>query len=190
MAIRKYWNQSLELLGYVSDYQHKFRNLTLKQYAARCGQEFGHDPSRIKKAWNYGNSTHWRSPNTTDVHSVKDVNNLAAYMTKYMAKGLVSSKPSAAEKRSASAYKGRIWFCSQSLSRLKNVTLRFTKFSSRILKYLRSHRAIFRYITEWSATYFLDFKRLPRGIVEWVRQELVSHAIDVGYPLPASIPTF
>lgn len=51
--LRKWWNQSLELLGYISAYEKKWKH---------------------------------RNPNSVDVHSVKHVDRLASYLSKYMAK--------------------------------------------------------------------------------------------------------
>lgn len=47
-----------------------------------------------------------RNPNSTDVHSVKKVKNLAAYLVKYMAK----------QDKLLSLVKGRIWGCNKALS--------------------------------------------------------------------------
>ena len=38
------------------------------------------------KRFEYGKKTNWSDPNTTDIHSVYKINNLAAYLSKYMAK--------------------------------------------------------------------------------------------------------
>lgn len=51
--IRQWWNQSVELLGYVQMFQKKF---------------------------------HHTNPNSIDVHSVKHVNKLSSYLSKYMSK--------------------------------------------------------------------------------------------------------
>lgn len=51
--LRKWWNQSQELLGYVSGFAHKH---------------------------------HHFNPNSVDIHSVKHVNRLSSYLSKYMSK--------------------------------------------------------------------------------------------------------
>lgn len=51
--LNRWWNNSVELLGYVSEFEKKF---------------------------------HHRQPNSTDVHAVKHVRRLAAYISQYMAK--------------------------------------------------------------------------------------------------------
>jgi hypothetical protein len=51
--IRRWWNQSVELLGYIQEFQKKF---------------------------------HHTNPNSIDVHSVKHINRLSSYLSKYMSK--------------------------------------------------------------------------------------------------------
>src|SRR5699024_11871910 len=65
----------------------------------------------------YGNKTNWSNPNCTDVHSVKNVKNLASYMAKYLTKDLCDEEQGGIIAESAKELKGRLWFCSRSLSR-------------------------------------------------------------------------
>jgi hypothetical protein len=48
-------------------------------------------------------------PNSTDVHSVKDIKNLAAYLVKYMSKG----------EKDAQLIDGKVWGCSRNLNKPK-----------------------------------------------------------------------
>lgn len=117
--VRKWWNQSVQLLGYVSQFKKKF----------------GHD-----------------NPNSTDIHSVKHVRRIAAYISKYLAKDktflpigelrehkgkrfevLYGSDQYRKELRNQKKGKvvgsiiagpvrklsGRLWFCSRSVSKSK-----------------------------------------------------------------------
>lgn len=53
------------------------------------------------------------NPNSTDVHSVKKINNLAAYICKYMSK----------QSEDLKKIKGRIWGCSQNISKALHTRL-------------------------------------------------------------------
>lgn len=121
--IRKWWNQSTELLGYVS---------------------------RFEKKW------HHREPNSEDVHSVKHVNRISSYLSKYMAKErafgcigelrmykgkkfeiLYGSREYRAEQSGKKKgrvvghvlggllrkIESRLWFCSRSLSGQKSINV-------------------------------------------------------------------
>ena len=58
------------------------------------------------KAYDNGMRTNWTNPNTTDIHSVERINDLAAYLIKYMSK----------KEEGKREIKGKIWGCSQNLS--------------------------------------------------------------------------
>lgn len=84
----------------------------------------------LLKRYEYGKSTNWRSPNTTDVHSTKHVRDIAAYLKKYVSKNIdptpdensVASTGEIIDNRpdlKARRIKGRLWGCSQSLSKMK-----------------------------------------------------------------------
>lgn len=78
----------------------------------------------IRSAWNrllsnnkyliefYKKFNH-ENPNSTDVHSVRKINNLAAYLVKYMTK----------DQAALSQVKGRIWGCNQELSKANKTTI-------------------------------------------------------------------
>jgi hypothetical protein len=119
--VRRIWNESQELLGYVSEYEKKWHN---------------------------------RNPNSTDIHSVKHVKQLAQYLSKYMAKnrafpcigelrqikgevvevlyGTDMYRQEEANQKKGKvighiigskirSITGRLWYCSRSLSRLKGI---------------------------------------------------------------------
>lgn len=54
-----------------------------------------------------------RNPNSTDIHSVKNLKNVAAYLTKYLTKN----------DKNAKVIEGRQWFISQNLSKNAKMTL-------------------------------------------------------------------
>ena len=56
---------------------------------------------------------HHRNPNSTDVHAVKHVRNLASYIAKYMSKNTVENQPTP----------GRCWDCSSNLKAKDSCTL-------------------------------------------------------------------
>lgn len=80
--------------------------------------------AEIRKCWNrllerHGHLNKFerdhghKNPNSTDIHSVYKIKNLAAYISKYMAKPLGGDKP----------FTGRIWGCSQDLSNANKLSV-------------------------------------------------------------------
>ena len=59
-----------------------------------------------RKAYEFGKFTNWNEPNTIDIHSVKNIKNLAAYLIKYMSKNEEGRRE----------IQGKIWGCSKNLN--------------------------------------------------------------------------
>jgi len=82
----------------------------------------------LKARYIKGVSNDWSSPNTTDIHSIYQLRNVASYMSKYMTKTpdevtFYNSMELTREQKSAVTYSlkarktnGRVWGCSQSIS--------------------------------------------------------------------------
>lgn len=104
--IRRLWNQILQKYGLLSDYQKKFSQMTEQQYIKLRRSEESFNLQKVKKAYQEGVKCGWSNPNSTDVHSVRGIRNLSAYLADYMAKKEVGK----------SKISGRQWGCSYSLS--------------------------------------------------------------------------
>jgi hypothetical protein len=72
--------------------------------------------SREKRvlAFKYGCATKWEQPNSTDVHSVQQVQNLTQYFIKYMSK---------AHKEGEAPIQGKVWDCSSNLKSKDSCTI-------------------------------------------------------------------
>lgn len=117
--VRQVWNRNLALLGYIDKYHNRFKDLSFKDYTSLMFKLGRKDLSSIRSSFNYGVKSNWKDPNTTDIHSVKDVKNLSGYLAKYMSKSAVNSDGKEDYDLKARRIKGRLWGCSQSLSRCK-----------------------------------------------------------------------
>lgn len=95
--IRSKWNEKLKKLGYIDDYQDKFKtyNLTsyLNEFCYNCSPKFAKkypdisERVRVVSKW-YANgvASNWRNPNTADVRSVQDDRAMSWYLKKYLSK--------------------------------------------------------------------------------------------------------
>jgi hypothetical protein len=121
--LRKKWCELLSKHGLMHHYTERFQSMTVKEYIhyrketdhANYRAKFKSYISYIKsyiKSYQYGVATNWQYPNCTDIHSVKNIKNLAGYMVKYLGKdpGMMAG------------YKGRVWSTSHALSRLRSVS--------------------------------------------------------------------
>lgn len=104
--LRRVWNKILLQQGYLQAYTDKFSKMTFHEYSTYMLATTKMSRSQIKKAYVFGVSTSWQSPNTTDVHSIRKIKNVGAYVAKYMTK----------DPDKENGIIGKIWACSYNLS--------------------------------------------------------------------------
>lgn len=104
--LRRTWNKILSKHGVISLYQEKHSALSFSEYCTLYSQAGNVDLQTLRKAFDYGTSSGWSDPNSTDVKAVYKVDDVAAYLAKYMSKN-------EDDRRKIS---GRLWGCSYSLS--------------------------------------------------------------------------
>ncbi len=129
--IRTLWNRIINKLGYVDRYAEKMRKLTFEDYKKLRSKEKKSD-EQLLKSFQYGIDTNWLDPNSTDIARLKKVQNIGAYISKYMTKGYghsegkikkyvaeLSSKYDLSDVAIKMMYtiEGRIWQCSRNVSR-------------------------------------------------------------------------
>jgi len=116
--IRSIWNRQLAKLGYIQAYSNNFSNLNFLQYRRRV-DPLGHVLTTILlNRYNHGVDTNWSAPNTTDVHSTKKIRNLVAYLKKYVSKKIDPGSVDQVGTMEGRRIVGRLWGCSQSLSKI------------------------------------------------------------------------
>lgn len=104
--VRNVWNRILGKKGIIQAYHDKHKNLTFEQYCNMYNPTGEKDVNSMKRAFTHGKDTDWQDPNSTDVHAVHKVKDIAAYLAKYMSK-------KDEDRRHIS---GRLWGCSYNLS--------------------------------------------------------------------------
>lgn len=141
--LRSIWNRCLSKLGYIDRYHAKFagcsfpeyirlvepnhpflvnfRKFKNKKYRAHLLRKKGTPVDVLRRRWDYGRQSNWRAPNTTDIHSVRKVRDLAAYLRKYVTKDSTAVNSDGRYVLQARRISGRLWGCSQSLSKLRTV---------------------------------------------------------------------
>lgn len=104
--LRFVWNRILEKKGIIDKYTKKHEKLSFDEYNNIYNSEGKKPIEQVRKSFLYGQTTNWKDPNSTDVHSVWNVKDLAAYLAKYMSK----------KEEGRRIIKGRLWGCSYNLS--------------------------------------------------------------------------
>lgn len=144
-VLRKMWNRIQNKLGYVDDYRRNQLDWHKGGFKPRPELYKVWPLVKQKKAYEQGLKGNWSSPNSVDVHSVRRVRKLSAYLVKYMTKnpntckmaGVCNvDKPVDYSKVVFSSLKfvklppkpprgiaGKLWGLSHSLSRLKSCVI-------------------------------------------------------------------
>lgn len=110
-AIRKEWNKCIERLGYVTEYQKKMKKLTLEQYIILRRAKTEKEIKNAKRAYLEGKKENFTNPNSTDIHAIRKIKNLSAYVSKYMTK---------TEKDGDGKIEGHLWGRSDNLFEIQH----------------------------------------------------------------------
>lgn len=179
--IRTVWNRQLRKLGYIERYHKKFHAMTFKDYQAYMNSIGVNDISKISAAYNYGKKTNWKDPNTTDIHSTYKIKNLAAYLSKYMAKSELKKKKSEDYDLKYRRIEGRNWGCSQSLSRCKSIVDFPEDIINEIADYGEKVLKCFKKVDAYFSCLFFDFSRLPKNLRLYINQIFLEYKKNIDY---------
>ena len=185
--IRSTWNRQLRKLGYIDKYHNKFKSMGLQDYIKYSKKQGVKDLSIIAKRYDYGLKTNWKDPNTTDIHSVNKVNNLAAYLSKYMAKNESTKDEKGDYLLKYRKIEGKIWGRSQSLSRCKGIIGEVDSKMSTAFNWIATYLREF----EIKETYFyyisFNFKRLQGWVKVLFKKLFADYKHSISYD-PGGIP--
>jgi hypothetical protein len=143
--IRNTWNRIQQKLGYVTRYRENRINwhkdgFKFDPYLSRFWPL-----ERQRKAYEQGIRSNWENPNSRDVHAIKKIKKLAGYFKKYMTK---SQDPTQVE--------GRLWGCSQSLSKITGGRADLYSAVQDELTRLMSHKVVRVINEDWYTVIFID----------------------------------
>ena len=109
--VRKYWNKILDKHGYIKHYSNNQKKYFAKGFKMSENKKDKRSFIKQYKSYIWNSIIDWQNPNTTDIHSVKNIRNLSAYLSKYMTKNS-TERP----------IEGRLWYMSTELSKLRHAT--------------------------------------------------------------------
>lgn len=112
------------------------------------------------------------NPNSTDVHAVKDIKNLAAYLVKYMSKG----------EKDAQVLDGKVWGCSHNLLKPKRYEIEaYGSAREHFARITSSHKER-TFTTDYCTFVTLDEDTFLREIPEEWRTEYLNYLASVKNP--------
>lgn len=120
-VLRQRWNRICNTLGYVGRYTALMQQ-EIKSFGDYYNRFINQGSySQLMRRYLYGCATAWSNPNSTDIHSVRHVHNLVAYLFKYISKNIENPDALTEEQREQLTVKGQIWGLSESLSKLRSI---------------------------------------------------------------------
>lgn len=181
--IRRIWNNKVNQLGYVSRYQDRFKNMSFKDYASFQRAVGNNDQEKISRQYSKGKKYNWSNPNSTDIHGIKKVKSIKAYISTYMGKSekkdinvnnLSTELKEGPEvnKEGKRIINGRLWQCSQFLSKCKTVTLEMDSTLHKLFNELRFSKLFkvlnFDYVTMINVDFINIKHRLLLVLKNWI----------------------
>ena len=98
-----------------------------------------------------------RTPNSTDIHSTRQVKNLKAYLVKYMVKDepppLTDENANLKDRKQT----GRVWSCNHELSQTRGLNLIVDSEIDTELQKVISHPEVKKYKSDYFTVYYLDY---------------------------------
>lgn len=86
-SIRSTWNGILEPHGYIENYRHNQKHYHRNGFQVNEKLIDKWSAENQYKAYLKGCAENWSNPNSTDIHSLEKIKNVASYITKYLTKG-------------------------------------------------------------------------------------------------------
>lgn len=164
--LREKWNQYLQNLGYITRYSEsqklwykngfKVRKEYLKTWPATAQYH----------AYLQGLHGNWNNPNTTDVHSTKRIRNLKKYLCKYLTKNnnapITEKEIDSSTVTDLLAISGRLWACSESLSRLKGAKTEYSEKIDQELQVLATKKEVTMIQGDHYSVWYINVSYLKR----------------------------
>jgi hypothetical protein len=154
------WNRIVNRLGYVSQYQKNMKKYYAEGFKVNEKYLDKWNLAAQKRAYEKAKKNDYQSPNSTDVHSVRKIKNLKAYVSKYMIKNEIENQKLTAEEKEKMIVKGRIWGCNHELSDIKGAQLHIdTKIDEELKKLVKdSNCKVFS--SDYFTVLYIDYKKL------------------------------
>ena len=116
--VRTYWNKLQTKVGTMDGYLAKHVGCSFAKYLEMHPPTIYCDAAKSYERWVAGKKSNWASPNSIDVHSVRNVRDMAAYLCSYMTKDIVADDmPSELKTLLSAKSTARMWSCSAILSK-------------------------------------------------------------------------
>lgn len=204
MWLRNRWNSYINKFGFVDRYSERMQKLSENDYIQMRINQTGKSKKvgkieDFRKAYQCGLDCNWSNPNSTDIEKMDKIENVGAYVAKYMSKGEKHTKKAFLQQLSVytnnevseQLYKqftqieGRIWQCSQAISKKRKCIVEGETELVEEIEYMSKVAKLKEVVEERFKTVIHKMKHLfiyTRGIYEIFNQHIISLLMDFDNP--------
>ena len=160
LQMRDIWNRIVEKLGYVTRYRQEMKLFHEKGFTVRKDLLKHWDYKSQLRAYREGSQKDWNSPNSTDIHSIRKVINIKAYVVKYMSKNEMVNPETGEIEETLKDQEGRIWGSDQSLAQAKAAVIEVdNSVGDELLKIMHNDN-IKHYDSDYFSVFYISFDEL------------------------------
>ena len=159
-SLRDIWNRIVNKLGYVDRYREELKKWHESGFKVRKDLLKNWDYKSQLKAYETGKKNDWNSPNSTDIHSIRKIINIKAYISKYLTKNGDIDKSTGEVSEMNTEQTGRIWGCSQDLSKARGARVVVDNKISDELKKIVDSNQFKSYHAEYFSVLYINFREL------------------------------
>lgn len=145
--IREKWNQLQTKWGYIQAYREKMSKLSQADYIRMRGAKTMKEIANAIKNYTEGVRSNWSNPNSTDIHSINNMKNIEAYISKYMSKG---------DDKRIRKIVGHLWGRSDSIELMNVCRVVLNNNDEKMLCSLASKGVVKEYNQEWFRAYIFQ----------------------------------
>lgn len=182
--VRKVWNRIINKLGYVDRYTEKMNSLTFTEYFQKY---YKADKTLFNKAFDNfakGKRNGWKVPNSVSTDNVTSKTNIGAYIAKYISKKGKTENPCNPLDTEENSFGLRLWYCSQSLSKLDKVTAYEGEIYYDLFDLVCNTDKVLRTAKDYVFMLFYNLRDLPKYISHLLRSIFYEYAKTIGYVYP------
>lgn len=173
--IRDIWNRIQNKLGYVDRYSEEQRKWHINGFRPRPDLYQYWPLGQQKKAYKQGLKSNFTRPNSTDIHSLKNIRNVRAYLLKYMSKEEIYVSGSEIEIDEKLLVKGRVWACSHNFSNITGLAVDVDSFIEEMLSRLERSKLVRIFNDTYFSVYYFDIRELMFTPFESLFHEFVKY---------------
>jgi hypothetical protein len=174
------WNRIINKLGYVDRYQEKMKTTKFSTYL-EARLKHGRTRDEILKNYTEGMRTNWEKPPSINVKVCTSNKTIAFYIAKYFSKKSMSNPVHNVLDNKENSFSLRLWYSSQSLSKLDSLTEYAEEAEINWFEYLKGCPKVLHVVYDYCECLYFDIKDLYDDTVVLLRNTFKDYSIRRGY---------